>query len=145
MITISDFSINQCITNHWRSFSRDTAGRFPDGETEDPGYQDGLSVKTGVREDTSDLQYLIGRNFRLTLPQRTWTGQCVSTAPVRYLVSNMATYAPLMWNHFANNEPFLLLNKNYACCENQTVDNEFEIFCRIIITQFHNLANNFNR
>ena len=41
----------------------------------------------------------------------------------------------LMLTHFANNEPFLLLNKKYA---------SYEICCRIVITQFHNFTNNFN-
>ena len=51
----------------------------------------------------------------------------------------------IMSTHFANNEPYLLLNKNYASCENQTVGNEFGIFWHIIITQFPNLTTNFNR
>ena len=45
---------------------------------------------------------------------------------------------------FVKNKQFLLLNKNYASYENQTIGNECGIFSRIIITQFHNLNINAN-
>ena len=50
-----------------------------------------------------------------------------------------------MWTYFANNEPFLLLNKNYTSYRNEIICNELGIFCRMIIIQFHNLTNNVNR
>ena len=46
----------------------------------------------------------------------------------------------IMSKHFVKNKHFLLLNKNYAFYENQSIGNKFGIFCHIIITQFHNLT-----
>ena len=55
----------------------------------------------------------------------------------------------LMWTHFANNEPFLLLNKNYASYHNHIICNEFGIvwwsWWFMMIMQFHNLTNTVNR
>ena len=61
------------------------------------------------------------------------------------IVFNVCSILILMSTHFANNEPFLLLNKKYGSYESQTIGNEFGMFCCIIITQFHILTNNFNR
>ena len=49
-----------------------------------------------------------------------------------------------MLTHFANIEPFLLLNKNYASY-NKILCNEFGLFCCMIITQFHIFTNTINR
>ena len=47
--------------------------------------------------------------------------------------------------HFANNKPFLLLNKHYASYDNQIICDEFGMFFRMIIMQFHNLTNTVNK
>ena len=49
-----------------------------------------------------------------------------------------------MLTHLANNEPFLLVNKNYASHDND-ICNEFGIHCHIILTQFHNPTSTVNR
>ena len=50
-----------------------------------------------------------------------------------------------MSTYFANNKPFLWLNKNYASYDNQIRCNEFGIFCCTIIMQFHNFTNTVTR
>ena len=46
------------------------------------------SVATGLRKKANTNDYHIGSNYRLTLPQPVWSGQCVWTAPVQYLIDS---------------------------------------------------------
>ena len=56
---------------------------------------------------------------------------------------HICLYITLMCKHFVKNKHVFLLNN--ASYDNQTIGNEFGIFCGIIITPFHNLTSNFNR
>jgi hypothetical protein len=49
------------------------------------GYKEGLTIKTGLTRETVDNDYYIGSNYRLTLPARSSSGQCIWAAPVQFL------------------------------------------------------------
>ena len=89
-------------------FSRVTEKAGPDEEHVGSNYAKGVSVKTGLpkQSTTSDDLYL-GTNFRLTLPQKSWTGDCIVTAPVRYLVDTDHTCVSTMTEELCSADSML--------------------------------------
>ena len=74
-------------------------------------YTEGASVKTGLPRDTTSVSYDVGTNYRLTLPTRTWTGNCVWTSPVQFLVNDNQDCVRFMKENICTNEsPLNALN-----------------------------------
>lgn len=66
-------------------------------------YTDGLTIYTAKESNTPSHK----RNYRLTLPQRTWSGECVWSAPVRYLVdTDNSCRRPMTTNACTDNPAF---------------------------------------
>lgn len=55
------------------------------------GYHEGISIKTGLPREAVKDDYFIGYNYRLTLPQRSLSGQCTWSAPVQFLTDTDET------------------------------------------------------
>ena len=81
--------------------------------------------------------------------------QCIHPATMRYShywlvvcywsLVYVRCISVLKWKHFTNNKLFWLLNDNYASYKNQTICNEFGIYCHFIITQYYNFTNTVNK
>jgi len=73
--------------------TKSTAPGEPSGT--EAGYSHGLAVKTGLQLPSAsvspNLVNQFGKNYLLTLPQRTMTGACTWSAPVRFLVDSRDT------------------------------------------------------
>ena len=80
----------RALVNEFPTYSfEEDSNRFDDSspEARDP-YVEGFAIKTGIRSQISESSVDTSNYFRLTLPQRTWNGKCVTPAPVRYLVDS---------------------------------------------------------
>ena len=66
----------------------DRLAKDTDVELDNSNYKYGLSLRT-VPQGRPTFTAI--DHYRLALPQHTWTGQCIHTAPVQYLIDSSAT------------------------------------------------------
>lgn len=64
----------------------DRLSKEEDIELDNSNYKHGLSIRTVAGSTRTPID-----NYRLTLSQETWTGQCIHTSPIQFLIDSSAT------------------------------------------------------